>query len=86
METTHENTLCSYLYLKLAKHHVLFCFLSFIFYKIGEQEGGTVSARRLALVEGKGGWEMGRRMKKVQIIYTYACKCQNDTCENCSWN
>jgi hypothetical protein len=28
----------------------------------------------------KRGWERGRRMNTVQIMYTYICKCKNDTC------
>jgi hypothetical protein len=46
METTQGNSLCRYLYLKLAK---MLCFsfylLWFFFYKIGEQEGRTGSGR-----------------------------------------
>jgi hypothetical protein len=45
METAQGISLCSYLYLKLAK---MSCFsnyvLCFFFYKIGEQEGRTGSA------------------------------------------
>jgi hypothetical protein len=45
METTQGISLCSYLCLKLAKtSYFSFHPLSFFFYKIGEQEGGTCSA------------------------------------------
>jgi hypothetical protein len=45
METTQRNSLCSYLYLKLAKKsHFSFYLLCSFFYKIGEQEGGSGSA------------------------------------------
>jgi hypothetical protein len=51
METTQRISLCSYLYLKLAKRSCFsFCLLSFYFYKNGEKEGGTGSAR------GQGDW------------------------------
>jgi hypothetical protein len=59
METTQENSLCSYLYLKLAKmpwfsYYLLWCFFS----KIREQEGRTGSALRGRGVgtDGKGRW------------------------------
>jgi hypothetical protein len=57
METTQGNSLCSYLYLKLAKMHVfLIIFYVFFFsYKIREQEGRTGSVlgeRGLAQMEG----------------------------------
>jgi hypothetical protein len=39
MEISQGNSLCSYLYLKQAK--MLVFVLSFFFYKIEEQEGGT---------------------------------------------
>jgi hypothetical protein len=46
METTQENSLCSYLYLKLAKRHVSrFIFYVFFLYKIREEKGGTGSVR-----------------------------------------
>jgi hypothetical protein len=46
IETTQGISLCSYLYLKLAKTPCFsFAFLYFFFYKIGEQEGRTGSAR-----------------------------------------
>jgi hypothetical protein len=56
MEKTQEISLCSYLYLKLAKTP---CFsdylLCFFFYKMGKQEGGTGS-------EGLGGVGTGERV------------------------
>jgi hypothetical protein len=46
MEITQGNSLCSYLYLKLAKMPCFsFYVLWFFFYKIKEQEGRTGSAR-----------------------------------------
>jgi hypothetical protein len=64
METIQGNSLCSSLYLKLAKTPCFsFYQLCFFFYKIGEQEGGTGSAWRwqgLAPVGGGGkGKEVG---------------------------
>jgi hypothetical protein len=45
METTQGNSLCNYLYLKLAKTSCFsFYLLCFSFYKIGKQEAGTGSA------------------------------------------
>jgi hypothetical protein len=45
MEATKGNSLCSYLYLKLAKTPCFsYYLLCFFFYKIGEQEGRTSSA------------------------------------------
>jgi hypothetical protein len=44
METTQEISLCSYLYLKLAKmQRFSYYFLCFFLYKIREQEGRTGS-------------------------------------------
>jgi hypothetical protein len=60
--------------------------LCFFFYKIRKQEGGTGSVQRWEgmgglLTPGVGGnRERGRRIIMVQIMYTYACKCKNDTC------
>jgi hypothetical protein len=55
METTQGISLCSHLYLKLAK---MLCFSYYIlyifFYKIGEQEGDTGSACGGGKVAGKG--------------------------------
>jgi hypothetical protein len=45
--TTQGNSLCGYLYIKLAKCHASLFIFCFFFYKIGEQEDGT-------------GWEGGR--------------------------
>jgi hypothetical protein len=28
----------------------------------------------------EGGGEKGRRVNMAQIMYTYVCKCKNDTC------
>jgi hypothetical protein len=58
METTQGNSLCIYLYLKLAK---LPCFsfyiFYFFFYKIREPESRTVSAWWRKRKEGWHGWE-----------------------------
>jgi hypothetical protein len=72
IETTQENSLCSYLYLTPEKTPCFsFYLLCFFFHKIREQEGGT-------------GWGCGRerdkRMNPVQIMYTHVYKCKNDTC------
>jgi hypothetical protein len=47
VEISQGNSLCSYIYLKQAKMSCFFLFylLSFFFYKIGEQEGGTSPAQ-----------------------------------------
>jgi hypothetical protein len=65
METTQGNFLCSYLYLKLAKtSRFSYCLLSFLYYKIREQEGRTGFA--------KLGWgEVGRGIRCKQCILTY---------------
>jgi hypothetical protein len=59
METTQGISLCSYLYLKLAKCHVS-VILTFFFYKIGEQEGRTGSRSA-----GDGGVGIGGRGEEV---------------------
>jgi hypothetical protein len=51
MEISQGSSLCSYLYLKQAK---MSCF-SFIFYKIGEQEGITVPTSGRGEAKGLGG-------------------------------
>jgi hypothetical protein len=59
METTQGNSLCSSLYLKLAKMSC-FSFYLFFFYKIREQEGGTGSVCVLGGrvgTSGKGRWQ-----------------------------
>jgi hypothetical protein len=76
METKQGISLCSYLYLKLAKMpHFSFYLLYFFFYKIGEQKGGTDSVQG---GEREGGSERSRRMSMMQIMCTHVCK--NDTC------
>jgi hypothetical protein len=63
MKTTQGNSLCSYLYLILAKTSCLSFYLLFLFfYRIREQEGGQGSGvgdmtMWLALVGGEGGGE-----------------------------
>jgi hypothetical protein len=72
IEATQGNSLCSDLYLKLAKTTCFsFYLLCFFFHKIGEQAGGTGSRVVLALVGGGGGGERGRKMNIVQIVYTH---------------
>jgi hypothetical protein len=55
-ETKTMNSLCSYLYLKLAKTSCFsFYLLSFFFYKIGEQEGKIGCRGGRVGTGGKGG-------------------------------
>jgi hypothetical protein len=55
MDTIQGNSLCSNLYLRLAKTPCFsFYLLCFFFYKIGEQDGGTGSAQGGEVV-GTGG-------------------------------
>jgi hypothetical protein len=83
METTQGNSLCSSLYLKVAKMPC-FCYypLHFFFYKIGEQEGRTGSAQwgwGLALVGGRRQWGKGVRGEYgAKNVYTSLCT--QDTC------
>jgi hypothetical protein len=75
METTQGNSLCSHLYLKLAKTLFLILVLWFFFYKIRAQEGRTRwgGGWGLTSVGGGGGREeRGRRMKVVQTMYVNA--------------
>jgi hypothetical protein len=57
MGTTRGNSLCSYLYLKLAKHHFSFYLLRFFFCKMGEQEGkiGFAAWMGAEMATGTGG-------------------------------
>jgi hypothetical protein len=56
METTQRNSMCSYLYLKLAKTPCFSNYIScFFFYKVGEQDGGTGSAWRRGVDNGVRG-------------------------------
>jgi hypothetical protein len=70
MEAMQGLSLCSYLYLKLAKTSCIsFYLLCFSFYKIREQEGRTGSARGGGANhqwEGGDGGERGRRMNTVK--------------------
>jgi hypothetical protein len=70
--TTPGNSLCSYLYLKLEKHHVFY----FIFYIFFSTKLKDMRAKQVLCVwgewsqrEGGGGWESGRRMNMVQTMY-----------------
>jgi hypothetical protein len=72
MGTSQGNSLCSYLYLKLAKHHVS-CFIYYVFSSIKPEN------RRVKEVlpgEGVGGGKRGKRMTMVQTMYTQVCKCK----------
>jgi hypothetical protein len=65
MGTTQGNSLCSYLYLKLAKTSCFSFYLScFFFYKVGEQEDGTGSG-----VGGCHQWEGEVAEKRVGDEY-----------------
>jgi hypothetical protein len=61
---------------------MLFLFLSFLCYKIGEQEGriGLAQGRGLSPLGGGSGQERGRRMNTVEKMCTHAYKNKNDTC------
>jgi hypothetical protein len=66
METTQGNSLCNYLYLKLAKTSCLsFYLLCFFSTKLED--------RSVEL------WGKGRRINTVQIMCTDVCRCKNDT-------
>jgi hypothetical protein len=58
----------------------MFFFLSFFFYKIGEQDRTGPAGEGWHQWERGGGRERGRRMNMVQIMCTHVCKCKNDTC------
>jgi hypothetical protein len=73
-------SLCSYLYLKLAKIPCSLYYLSWIFLAQSRTRRGWHQW------EGRGGRERGKRMNMVQIYDTHVCKCRNDTCLNCSRN
>jgi hypothetical protein len=86
MGTTKWNSLCSYLYLKLAKHHVSH-FILYVFpstksknRRVGQVGGGW------CWWEGGGGRERRRKINMVQTVYIHVCKCKNETCWNCSRN
>jgi hypothetical protein len=73
METTLGISLCTYLYLKLAKPLCLpYYLLCFLFNKIGEQEAGPGSAQKEG-GEGKVG-----EQEVAQTMYTHVSKCKND--------
>jgi hypothetical protein len=70
METTQGNSLCSYLYLKLAKMPC-FSFLSFMFFLLQNLRTGGWNwfwgrAGTSGRLEGRGGRERGRRMNMVK--------------------
>jgi hypothetical protein len=53
MVTTQGNSLGSYLYLKLAKHHV-FCFIYYVFPSTKLENGGTLGTSEKGKVVEKG--------------------------------
>jgi hypothetical protein len=90
-ETTKGNSLCSYLYLNLAKMPCFSFSLFMLFFLLQNQRTGGQNRfcggkEGWYQWEGEGGREGGKRMNTVQIIYTYVCKCKNDTCLNYSRN
>jgi hypothetical protein len=66
----------------------MFLFSSFLFCKIGEPEGRTGPAWGRVGTSGKGEVTRkgNRRLNTIQKMCTLACKCNNDTCCNCSLN
>jgi hypothetical protein len=81
MEMPQGNSLCSYVYLKQARISCFsFYFLSFFFYKIGQQESRTGPAQGVGLALVGRSREKDRRMNMVQKMCTHLCKCKNDTC------
>jgi hypothetical protein len=85
METTQGNSLCSYLYLKLAKMSC-FSFYLLSFFLLQNLRTGGQNRFCWGVGEvgtsgnGKGKGKKGRRINTAQIIYTHVCKCKNDTC------
>jgi hypothetical protein len=83
MEKTKGNSLCSCLYLKLAKTPCFsFYLLGFFFYEIEEQRVEWVLPRGWGWHQWEGGGvrQGGKKVNMVQIMYTHVCKCKNDTC------
>jgi hypothetical protein len=83
MEKTKENSLCSYLYLKLAKTSRFFFYL--LFFLLQNQRTGGQNRFWGEVGEGVGTnggrWQgRGRRMKMVPIIYILYVNEKNDTC------
>jgi hypothetical protein len=71
METTLGISLCSYLYLKLAKMSCFFFYLlCFFFHKTDSAEGRGIGTVRGWQWQGKN-----RRTNMVQTMYTHACNC-----------
>jgi hypothetical protein len=89
METLQVYSLCSYLYLKLAKMPCFSCYpLVFFFYKIREEESRTGFPGGMG-VRGGAVWHLwekgagrikGKRMNIMQRMHTHVYKCKNDTC------
>jgi hypothetical protein len=68
MDATVGISLCSYLYVKLAKMLCLsYYLLCFLFNKIGKEEGG---------IEARNGMEI--RVQVGQTMYTHLSKCKNE--------
>jgi hypothetical protein len=78
----HGKSLCSYLYLKLAKDYViLFLFLSFMFFLMQNQRSGgqNIICGWGISTSGEGLGERGRKMNTVQKMCIHVCKCKNET-------
>jgi hypothetical protein len=68
MEISQGNSLCSYLFLKLAKTlYFSFYLLSFFFFKFGEQEGRTGPAGGGGLAPVGAGKIVGKRDRRMNI-------------------
>jgi hypothetical protein len=90
MEITQGISLCSYLYLKLAK---IPCFSNYILCFFLLQNWRTGGQNRFCQGRMRGGvwyrWEeggsreRGRRVNMIQIMYTHVCKCKNDKNDTC---
>jgi hypothetical protein len=81
-----RNSLCSYLYLKLAK----MSYSSFSLFSSAKSEGRLNRSCPVGRVgtskRGKFAGKEDRRMKMMQKLCTHSCKCKNGTCQNCSLN
>jgi hypothetical protein len=67
------NSLCNYLYLKQKCHVFLFLFslFSFLFYKIGQQQGRTAPAQRGGLAPVGGGRWRGNWIGIKKYVHMY---------------
>jgi hypothetical protein len=57
-------------------------FISFFFYKIGEQEGERNLSRVEVVTSGRGGkwWGKEQEVNMVQEMFRHVCKCKSDIC------